>query len=79
MASDAALPRSAAPASASRTWNTPPAVSIFDPAHHRATNALARVASAKEIETASFSTPRNPNGVIAQPSEPQFSSSQAVI
>jgi hypothetical protein len=23
-------------------WNTPPAVATFDPAHHRATNALAR-------------------------------------
>jgi hypothetical protein len=33
--------------SSSRTWNTPPVVSVFDPTHHRATKALARVASAK--------------------------------
>jgi len=33
--------------SSSRTWNTPPAVSTRLPMHHRATNALASVASAK--------------------------------
>ena len=33
--------------SSSRMRNTPPSVSIFDPAHHRATNALASVASRK--------------------------------
>jgi hypothetical protein len=49
------------------------------PAHQRATNALASVASPKYIEWASFSTPRVPEGVIAHPSAPQFSSSQAVI
>jgi hypothetical protein len=43
------------------------------------TNAFARVTSAKEIETASPSTPRIPDGVISHPSEPQFSSSQASI
>ena len=31
----------------SRTWNTPPATSTLDPTHHRATKALASVASAK--------------------------------
>jgi hypothetical protein len=44
-----------------------------------ATKALESVASAKYTDTASLSTPRIPDGVIAQPSEPQFSSSQAVI
>jgi hypothetical protein len=45
----------------------------------RTTKALASVASRKKIDTASLSTPRIPDGVIAQPSAPQFSSSQAVI
>src|SRR5712672_2528313 len=35
--------------SSSRTLNTPFAVSTLVPTHHRATNALARVASAKKI------------------------------
>jgi hypothetical protein len=34
--------------------NTPPAVSIRYPAHHRATNAPASVVSRKYIEAASF-------------------------
>jgi hypothetical protein len=33
----------------------------------------------EKIETASLSIPRIPEGVIAQPSAPQFSSSQLVI
>jgi hypothetical protein len=33
--------------SSSRTWKTPPVVSILDPTHHRTTKALASVASAK--------------------------------
>ena len=33
--------------SSSRTWNIPPVVSILGPAHHRATKALASIASAK--------------------------------
>src|SRR5882757_10430660 len=65
--------------SSSRTLNTPFAVSTLVPTHHRATNALARVASAKKIDTASLRTPRIPDGVMAHPSAPQFSSSQAVI
>ena len=39
---------------------------------------LASVASAKWIEIASFRTPRVPAGVRAQPSAPQFASSQSV-
>jgi hypothetical protein len=31
------------------------------------------------MDTASFSTPRAPDGVIAQPSAPKFSSSHALI
>jgi len=73
------LVRVLAAGSSVRTLNTPFAVSTLVPTHHRATNALARVASAKKIDTASLSTPRTPDGVIVQPSEPQFSSSQAVI
>jgi hypothetical protein len=65
--------------SSSLTWKAPPVVSALDPTHHRATNALASVASANWIEIASFSTPRTPDGVIAHRSDPQFSSSQAVI
>ena len=33
--------------SSSRTWNIPPVVAILGPAHHRATKALASIASAK--------------------------------
>ena len=58
------------------TWNTPPAVSVFDPTHHRATKALASVASAKKSDTASFTTPRIPEG--ASPSH-RNRNSQAVI
>ena len=56
-----------------------PCASTLEPTLHRATKALASVASAKWSEIASFSTPRIPEGVIAQASDPQFSSSQAVI
>jgi hypothetical protein len=53
--------------------------STFDPAHQRETKAAANVASRRWIATASLATPRSPAGVIAHPSAPQFSSSQACI
>jgi hypothetical protein len=62
-----------------RTVEVLQSVAGYHPAHQRATKALARVASAKYNDTASFRTPRIPEGVSAQPSEPPFSLSQAVI
>src|ERR1051326_7014635 len=47
--------------------------------HQRATKAAARVASGKYTATASLTMPRNPEGVIAQQSAPQFSSSHAFM
>jgi hypothetical protein len=71
--------RSVPPARPRALGIPPPAVSTFAPSHHRATKALARVASSKQIDSASFSPPRVPEGVMVHPSAPQFSSSQAVI
>jgi hypothetical protein len=51
--------------SSSRTWNTPPAVSAFEPTHHRATNALASVRFREIERDPSFRTARIPRGVIA--------------
>src|SRR5262249_61447196 len=49
-----------------RIWKTPSALSTRPTTHHRATKASASVASKKKIETASFSTPRIPEGAVAQ-------------
>jgi hypothetical protein len=47
--------------SSSRTWNTPPAVSTFDPTHQRATKAPARVIPLNfgPATTLSNNSPRN--------------------
>ena len=46
--------------SSSRTWNTPPIVSILSPTHHRATKALASVVSAKVDRDGVIQNPAHP-------------------
>jgi hypothetical protein len=53
--------------------------STFCEAHHRPTNALASVTSAKYMARASFTTPLVLDGMDIHPSDPQLASSHSII